>query len=102
MDEVTGLTPRRAKIAGLWRRLFAFCLDGLFLGLFGACIGLVAYDRLVALADWGRAVGFAIALVYFGVMDSELSGGQTPGKRILAIKVIAANGAPLSVGASTF
>ena len=101
MDEVTGLTPRPAKIAGFWRRFFAFCLDGLFLGLFGACIGLVAYDRLVALGDWGRAVGFAIALVYFGVMDSELSGGQTPGKRILAIKVVRANGAPLSVSGST-
>ena len=101
MEEVTGLTARPAKIAGFWRRLFAFCLDGLFLGLFGACIGLVAYDRLAALGDWGRAVGFAIALVYFGVMDSELSGGQTPGKRILAIKVVTANGAPLSVSAST-
>ena len=101
MDEVTGLTPRPAKIAGFWRRLFAFCLDGLVLGLFGACIGLVAYDRLAALGDWGRAVGFAIALVYFGVMDSELSGGQTPGKRILAIKAVTANGAPLSVSAST-
>jgi uncharacterized RDD family membrane protein YckC len=101
MDEVTGLTPRPGKIAGFWRRLFAFCLDGLFLGLFGACIGLVAYDRLVALGDWGRAVGFAIALVYFGVMDSELSGGQTPGKRILAIKVVTADGAPLRISAST-
>ena len=101
MDEVTGLTPRPAKIAGFWQRLSAFCLDGLFLAIFGACIGLVAYDRLVALGDWGRVVGFAIALVYFGVMDSELSGGQTPGKRILAIKVVTANGAPLSVSAST-
>ena len=101
MDEVTGLPPRLPKIAGFWRRLFAFCLDGLFLGAFGAGIGLVAYDRLVALGDWGRAVGFAIALVYFGVMDSELSGGQTPGKRILGIKVVTANGAPLSVSAST-
>jgi uncharacterized RDD family membrane protein YckC len=101
MDEVTGLTPRLAKIAGFWRRLFAFCIDGLFLGAFGACIGLVAYDRLVALGDWGRAVGFAIALVYFAVTDSELSGGQTPGKRILGIKVVTANGTPLSVSAST-
>jgi uncharacterized RDD family membrane protein YckC len=101
MDEVTGLTPRLGRIAGFWRRLFAFCLDGLFLGTFGACIGLIAYDRLVALGDWGRAVGFAIALVYFGVMDSQLSWGQTLGKLILNIKVVAANGAPLSVGAST-
>jgi uncharacterized RDD family membrane protein YckC len=84
-----------------WRRLFAFLLDGLLLGAFGACLGLVAYDRLAALGDWGRAVGFAIALVYFGAMDSELSGGQTLGKRILGVKVIRANGAPLSVSAST-
>ena len=32
MDEVTGLTPSPAEIAGIWRRFFAFCLDGLFLG----------------------------------------------------------------------
>lgn len=101
MDEVIDQTPRLAKSAGFWRRLLAFCLDGLFLGAFGACIGLVAYDRLVALGDWGRAVGFAIALVYFGSMDSELSGGLTPGKRILGIKVVKADGAPLSVGGST-
>jgi uncharacterized RDD family membrane protein YckC len=101
MDEVTGLTPQLATIAGFWRRLFAFLLDGLFLGVFGACLGLIAYDRLATLGDWGRAVGFAIALVYFGAMDSELSGGQTLGKRILGIKVIRANGAPLSVSAST-
>ena len=101
MDEVAGKTPRLVTVAGLWRRLFAFCLDGLFLGAFGACIGLVAYDRLVALGDWGRAVGFAIALIYFGAMDSKLSGGQTLGKRILGVKVVTANGAPLSVGAST-
>jgi uncharacterized RDD family membrane protein YckC len=101
MDEVTGLTPRLPEIAGFWRRLLAFCLDGLFLGAFGAGIGLVAYDRLVALGDWGRAVGFAIALVYFGVTDSELSGGQSPGKRILGIKVVTVNSAPLSVSTST-
>jgi uncharacterized RDD family membrane protein YckC len=100
MDEVTGLTPRLA-VAGIWRRLFAFCLDGLFLGAFGACLGLVAYDRLVALGDWGRAVGLAISLVYFGAMDSELSGGWTLGKRILGIKVVTAKGTPLSVSAST-
>src|ERR1700722_14688602 len=100
MDAVTGLPPRLAEIAGFWGRLFAFCLDGLFLGAFGASIGLLAYDRLVALGDWGRAVGFAIALVYFGVTDRELSGGQSPGKRILGIKVLTVNSAPLSVSAS--
>lgn len=101
MNEATGLTPRFPELAGPWQRLFAFCLDGLLLGVVGACIGLVAYDRLVALEDWGRAVGFAVALIYFGVMDSGLSAGQTLGKRIVGIKVVAANAAPLSVGAAT-
>lgn len=102
MNEATGLTPRFPEPAGPWRRLFAFCLDGLLLGVVGACIGLVAYDRLVALGDWGRAVGFAIALIYFGVMDSGLCAGQTLGKRILGIRVVAAaSGVPLSAGAAT-
>jgi uncharacterized RDD family membrane protein YckC len=53
------------------------------------------------LGDWGRALGFAIALAYFGAMDSKLFGGQTLGKRIAGIKVVTAADAPLTVGAST-
>ncbi len=101
MNGVTGLTPGVTELANLWRRLFAFVLDGVFLGLLGAGLGLIAFDRLVALGDWGRVIGFAIAPVYFGVMDSKLSGGQTLGKQILGIKVVTASGEPLSVGAST-
>ena len=100
MDEVTGVSPGLAEIAGFWRRLFAFCLDGLLLGALGAGIGLFAYDGLAALGDWGRLVGFLIALIYFGVMDSDLCKGQTLGKRIAGIKVVTATGLPLSVRAS--
>jgi uncharacterized RDD family membrane protein YckC len=101
MDKVTSRTPRLGEIAGFWRRLFAFCVDGLVLGVLGGCVGLVAHDRLVALGDWGRAVGFAIALVYFATLDSALSGGRSPGKRLLGIQVVNADGMPLSLGAST-
>jgi uncharacterized RDD family membrane protein YckC len=101
MDEAPGVAPSGAHIAGLWRRLFAFCIDGLLLGALGGCVGLVAFDRLVALGDWGRAVGFAIALIYFGAMDGGLFGGQTLGKRALGIKVATGNGLPLGTGAST-
>jgi uncharacterized RDD family membrane protein YckC len=101
MDEVTGVAPQRQEIAGFWRRLFAFLLDGVLLGVLGFCIGLAAYDNLVALGDWGRALGFCIALGYFGVMDSELTGGQTVGKLLTGIKVVTATGVPLRVGAST-
>jgi uncharacterized RDD family membrane protein YckC len=101
MDEVTGVTQQLAPIAGFWRRIIAFCIDGLLLGALGAGIGLVAYDRLVALGDWGRAVGFVIALIYFGAMDSNLFGGQTLGKRLVGIKVVTSTGLPLRVSAST-
>lgn len=100
MHDVTDVAPRLAAIAGFWRRLFAFCIDGLLLGALGACIGFFAYDNLAALGDWGRAVGFAIALIYFGAMDSNLFGGQTLGKRIVGVRVVTATGLPLSVGAS--
>lgn len=101
MNEVNRSTPRVMEIAGLWRRLFAFLIDALLLGALGALVGLIAFSRLAELGDWGRAIGFAIALIYFGLMDSKLSGGQTFGKQLLGIKVVAANGVPLSVGAST-
>jgi uncharacterized RDD family membrane protein YckC len=67
--EVTGATPSN-QIAGAWRRLFAFLLDGLLLGVLGFSLGLVAHDDLVALGDWGRAVGFAIALTYFNALHT--------------------------------
>jgi uncharacterized RDD family membrane protein YckC len=101
MDEVTGVTQQLAPIAGFWRRIFAFCIDGLLLGALGTGIGLIAYDRLVALGAWGRAVGFAAALIYFGAMDSNLFGGRTLGKRLVGIKVVTSTGLPLSVSAST-
>jgi uncharacterized RDD family membrane protein YckC len=98
--EVTGAMPSN-QIAGAWRRLFAFLLDGLLLGVLGFSLGLVAHDDLVALGDWGRAVGFAIALTYFSVLESRLFSGQTPGKWWVGIKVVANTGEPLSIGAST-
>jgi uncharacterized RDD family membrane protein YckC len=101
MDEKTSTAPELAPLAGAWRRLFAFCLDALLLGAVGWGVGLVAFDALVALGDWGRAVGFAVALLYFGAMDSVLFAGRTVGKRLLAIKVVTAWGQPLRVGPST-
>lgn len=100
MSQVNGLTPRAAEIAGLRPRFFAFFIDGLILGAVGAGMGLIAFDRLVALGDWGRLVGFVIALLYFGVMDSKLCGGQTFGKQVVGLKVVTASGAPLGIGAS--
>jgi uncharacterized RDD family membrane protein YckC len=97
-DESGHAPPQIFQPAGFWRRFFAFCLDGILLGIVGALFGLLAFDYLASFGSWGRAIGFVISLAYFGVLESSLSGGQSAGKRITKIKVINAAGMPLSVG----
>jgi len=87
-------------ISGFWRRLVAFILDGLVLGLFGSACGLLFFDFFAKLGGWGRLIGFAVAIVYFGVLNSGLGKGKTVGKRIMGIEVINSTGGHLSVGRS--
>ena len=84
-------------IAGFWRRLGAFMIDSLILGLFGQLLGLFFADALFQLGPWGRALGFIIAVVYFGVQESRLLNGQTLGKRLLRIAVVDEQGRALSL-----
>lgn len=88
------------QIAGVWRRLFAFLLDLVVLGIFGAFLGVFLYDFLASIGGWGRLIGFPIALTYFGIMNSRIHSGQTLGKMAMKIKVISSNGDPLSILAS--
>lgn len=99
-QDEAGATDEPPEIAGFWRRSAAFIIDSLVLGLLGLCLGLLLHDQFEAMGAWGRAVGFLVALAYFGVMDSRLFQGRTLGKRILDIKVVAHSGAPLSLDKS--
>ncbi|MCV2348775.1 RDD family protein [Paucibacter sp. Y2R2-4] len=92
--------PSAVGFAGFWRRVGAFAIDCLILGCIGIALGSLLTEQLVALGPWGRLLGFFISLVYFGLLDSKLSGGQTPGKRLLKIRVQDAEGEALSVGRS--
>ncbi len=93
----TGAAAGPIDISGFWRRLGALVIDVILIGLVGAGLGLVLYDTFARLGVWGRLVGFAIALAYFGVMNSKLCGGQTVGKRLVDIKVVGGDGATLPV-----
>lgn len=84
-------------IGGSWKRLLAFLLDSFLLGIIGSIIGAVFFDTLVAIGPWARAVGFCIALCYFGSFDSSEGNGQTLGKRVLRLKVVNAQGGMLSL-----
>lgn len=84
-------------ICGFWRRLFALTIDSIFIGIIGLIIGSVGYNFFSQLGGYGRLIGFAIALTYFGFANSSIFGGQTLGKKIFKIQVIGANGETISL-----
>lgn len=83
--------------AGFWRRSIAFISDALVLGFVGALAGWALFDELARMGGYGRALGFVVALAFFGVMNSALCGGQTLGKRLLGVRVVGKNGSLLSL-----
>jgi uncharacterized RDD family membrane protein YckC len=87
-------------ISGFWRRICALLIDTLILGLVGVVLGLFFESFFVQIGAWGRLVGFSIALIYFGFMNSSITGGQTIGKKILKLRVVDSTNAPISLGKS--
>lgn len=100
-DEVE-LYRGKKPTAVFWRRLFAFFIDGVLLGIVGSLLGLLWYDFFIQLGNWGRLIGFAIALIYFVPLDSHLGNGQTIGKRLMKIKVVDWKGDYISPAVSFF
>ncbi len=86
-----------APIAGFWRRVAAFFVDGVILALIGHGLGLMLFDVFVRLGPWGRGIGLLVALVYFVPQESARA-GQSLGKRLLRIRVVDAQGRSLSLG----
>lgn len=89
--------PALLTIAGFWRRLGALIVDLLLLGVAGWLIGFFLFDTLARMGDWARVIGFVIALAYFGLLDSRLFAGRTPGNRLLDVRVVNASGSSLSI-----
>lgn len=75
-------------LSSLYRRVGALVIDAAVLVSVGFVLGLVFESYFVELSVWARAIGFVIALLYFGILNSELNNGQTIGKRLLAIRVV--------------
>lgn len=87
-------------VAGFWRRLVAFIIDMLVLGAIGMALGAPLQEQFARLGAWGRAVGFLVALAYFGIMESRWGGSRSLGKRVLGLQVVTRAGAPLSAPAA--
>jgi uncharacterized RDD family membrane protein YckC len=84
-------------ISGFWRRVGAFLIDTIVLGLVGQGLGLFLEGFFVEIGAWGRLIGFVIALVYFGVMNSAVANGQTLGKKALKLRVVNTDNRPISL-----
>lgn len=78
-------------ISGFWKRIGALIIDTIFLGIIGQCLGIFFESFLVEIGVWGRLVGFAVALAYFGILNSNAGSGQTLGKKLLKIRVVNSN-----------
>lgn len=87
-------------ISGFWRRIGALFIDVLILGAVGFVLGLLLESTFVEIGEWGRLIGFSISLVYFGVMNSVISNGQTLGKKALNIKVVNSSNDTISISKS--
>jgi len=84
-------------ISGFWRRIGAFAIDTIILGVVGIGLGLILEKQFVQLGGWGRFVGFFIALSYFGVLNSRVFDGQTVGKRLVNIRVVGGDNEPIDL-----
>ncbi|MBD5782322.1 RDD family protein [Pelagicoccus sp. NFK12] len=84
------------RYAGFWRRVLAYAIDAILLGVVGLAIGYSFYEYFLSLGQTGRLYGLAIYMAYFASFNSKLGGGQTLGKRMMGIKVLDQAGAPLA------
>jgi uncharacterized RDD family membrane protein YckC len=83
-----GTLPPNRAIGALWRRVAAFAVDGVALGLVGLAMSLPFFETFSRIGAWGPLVGFCLALPYFAILNSGIGNGQTLGKRVVHIQVV--------------
>jgi uncharacterized RDD family membrane protein YckC len=88
---------RHKWIANFWIRLGAVLIDSLLLAVVGIVLGFFFQPILVDLGSEGRLIGFFLAFMYFSVLNSRISGGQTIGKKVLNLRVVDATNEPISL-----
>jgi uncharacterized RDD family membrane protein YckC len=97
-------TPPEAPLmipppAGVVRRVLAFIIDILILGVIVFLISYLLGNVISLFGPFSRLIGIAIALAYFGIFNSSflLLDGKTPGKRVMHLSVVNAKGEPISL-----
>jgi uncharacterized RDD family membrane protein YckC len=84
-------------VASIGDRILAHLLDQVIKLVFAVATGvLLFYSNVEAVWIWITLIG--LPLLLYSVLFEIFMNGQTPGKRILRIKVIRLNGTPATVG----
>lgn len=76
--------------ASLLGRLIALIVDSIVLSIVGGLVGVIFGDEIL-----GIGVGFIVGVLYNGYFWTQ-NNGQTPGKRVMGIRVVKTNGQKLS------
>ena len=80
--------------ASLFRRFVAALVDSLILAGVGFVAGIFFAEHFSLLGRWGFLLGLSLAACYFSVLNSNLGGGQTFGKRLMKIQVVQMQSGP--------
>lgn len=97
---IIGTLPPDRDVGSLWRRVVAFVVDGILVGIAGSVVALPFFETFSHLGPWGRLVGFFMALPYFVILNSTIGNGQTLGKRWMHLQVVDVHGNTISFSKS--
>ena len=84
--------PAAGRPGGFWVRVLAYLIDAVILGIVQFILG-----KALSGGSLSSAV-VVIDAIYFAVFWSSVGGGSTPGMRALGLRVIGADGGPISLG----
>ncbi len=101
----TDASPAFAPKGGFWRRTAAYLLDSVALVVIGAIVGAIvggigvgAQMRPDDINVTAQVLGNVLGLGYFLYFWSSRGAGQTPGMRVMKLRVVRTDGTYLSIG----
>ena len=77
-----------AELAGLGERFLALIIDGIILGI---VTGVLTRGGMAV----GGLASFVVGVIYYWYFLTQ-NNGQTPGKKIMGVRVVKVNGQPLN------
>ncbi len=80
-----------------WIRFLSLIIDIAFVITIGKIVGFIFKKQLVLLGPKAVWIGFAIFVLYHGILSSSINKGRTLGKIILDIKTIQNNGKYIAI-----